>query len=216
MENRSWAKWGVVAASCVLCLIATTAATASETSALWGKNGEKWNPQSRLPDFSYAGYHCGEAPLPDPPRGVSVKEFGRRATASRMIRRPSWTRWPSGPSAIEVPAGRDKIKTILEIKRPGVVLRGAGPDKSVLYFPITLTDIKPDWVRHDHGRTDLELFLVRRVRLAERKSGAKNTGDGQRRIAARRPGDAGRFGGFVQAWAMDHDHPARPWRQVTG
>ena len=44
-----------------------------------------------------------------------------------------------------MPAGRYKIKKILEIRRPGVVLRGAGPDKSVLYFPITLTDIKPDW-----------------------------------------------------------------------
>ena len=76
MKNKSWAEWSVLVTSWALCLIATTAATAAETSALWGKHGEKWSPQSRLPDFSYAGYHCGEAPLPDLPRGVSVKEFG--------------------------------------------------------------------------------------------------------------------------------------------
>ncbi|MBW8864763.1 MAG: hypothetical protein JF609_07540, partial [Verrucomicrobia bacterium] len=29
------------------------------TSALWGTNGELWRADSRLPDFSYAGYHCG-------------------------------------------------------------------------------------------------------------------------------------------------------------
>ena len=33
-------------------------------SELWGKSGEKWSPQSRLPDFSLAGYHFGERPIP--------------------------------------------------------------------------------------------------------------------------------------------------------
>jgi hypothetical protein len=28
------------------------------TSALWGTNGELWRATSRLPDFSFAGYHC--------------------------------------------------------------------------------------------------------------------------------------------------------------
>src|ERR1700722_16842976 len=50
----------------------------AETSRLWGTNGELWTASSRLPDFSYAGYHCGEAPLPVLPPGPSVKDFGAR------------------------------------------------------------------------------------------------------------------------------------------
>ena len=45
-----------------------------ETSELWGKAGEAWTPQSRLPDFSYAGYHCGDDPIPDVPVVANVRE----------------------------------------------------------------------------------------------------------------------------------------------
>ena len=51
---------------------------AAEHSALWGERGEKWNPRSRLPDFSFAGYHRGEQVLPNVPPGVSVKDFGAK------------------------------------------------------------------------------------------------------------------------------------------
>src|SRR2546423_15231867 len=36
-------------------------------SSLWGISGEKWRAEGRLPDFSYAGYHAGEASIPNPP-----------------------------------------------------------------------------------------------------------------------------------------------------
>jgi Pectate lyase superfamily protein len=118
----------------------------ADTSDLWGTNGERWSPQSRLPDFSYAGYHCGEAPLPDVASGVSVKTFGAKGdgetddTAAFLKALANVT---SG--AIEVPAGRYRITNILEIKRSGVVLRGAGPDKTILFFPKPLQEIKPNW-----------------------------------------------------------------------
>src|SRR5260221_13354026 len=41
-------------------------AAACAYSSLWGEAGEKWQPAGRLPDFSYAGYHAGEAPVPNP------------------------------------------------------------------------------------------------------------------------------------------------------
>jgi hypothetical protein len=47
--------------------------------------------------------------------------------------------------AIEIPPGRYRITDILEINRPSVVLSGAGPDRTILYFPKTLTDVRPDW-----------------------------------------------------------------------
>ena len=50
--------------------------TNAPTSALWGQEGELWTPQSRLPDFSFAGYHSGNDPIPDVPVKANVKNFG--------------------------------------------------------------------------------------------------------------------------------------------
>lgn len=129
-------------------VVAVNAALTSraETLVLWGADGERWNPQSRLPDFSYAGYHSGEAPLPDVPPGVSVKAFGATGdgvtddTAAFLKALAAVSH-----GAIEVPAGRYRITNILEITRSGVVLRGAGPDKTILVLPTTLQEIKPHW-----------------------------------------------------------------------
>ncbi len=127
-------------------ILSTVVGFAAEHSTLWGERGEKWNPRSRLPDFSFAGYHRGEQPLPNVPPGVSVKDLGAKgdgvtddtqaflATIARVER-----------GAIEVPPGRYRITGFLEITRSGVVLRGAGPDKTVLVCPTPLNDIKPNW-----------------------------------------------------------------------
>jgi hypothetical protein len=127
-------------------LTALAAATAAQHSALWGERGENWTPQSRLPDFSFAGYHCGEKALPNVPPGVSVKDFGAKGDAvadDSQAFLDALEKVRSG--AIEVPPGRYRITRILEIHRPNVVLRGAGPDKTILFFPTPLNDIKPNW-----------------------------------------------------------------------
>lgn len=119
---------------------------AAQHSELWGKKGENWDASSRLPDFSFAGYRRGERPLPTLPPGKSVKDFGAKGdgvsddtqaflTALEAVKR----------GVIEVPPGRYVITNLLEITQAGVVLRGAGPDKSILYFPTPLNEIKPNW-----------------------------------------------------------------------
>ncbi len=116
------------------------------TSELWGTNGELWSATSRLPDFSHAGYHCGEAPLPQVASGVSVKQFGAKGdgvTDDTQAFLDALAKVQSG--AIEIPPGRYPITNILEIKRSGVVLRGAGVDKTILFFPKPLNDISPNW-----------------------------------------------------------------------
>lgn len=125
-------------------LVASTGA--AEHSLLWGREGEKWNSRSRLPDFSYAGYHRGEKPLPSVATGRSIKEFGAKGdgqTDDSQAFTDALDQVSSG--AIEIPAGRYKLSRIFEIRRPGVLLRGAGPDKTVLVFDIPLNDIKPNW-----------------------------------------------------------------------
>lgn len=119
---------------------------AEQHSQLWGKRGAEWTPQSRLPDFSFAGYQRGEQPLPDLPGGVSVKGFGAKGDGETddtdaFLKALAEVR--SG--VIEVPSGRYRITGLLEITRPNVVLRGAGADRTVLFFPTPLNDIKPNW-----------------------------------------------------------------------
>jgi len=118
----------------------------AQYSQLWGESGALWTPQSRLPDFAFAGYRRGEKPLPNMPPGVSVKDFGAigdGATDDTAAFVRALTEVKSG--AIEVPPGRYRITGLLEITRPNVVLRGAGPDQTVLFFPTPLNDIKPNW-----------------------------------------------------------------------
>jgi hypothetical protein len=131
---------------CLILLVTLTPMAPSQSSDLWGMNGERWNSRSRLPDFSYAGYRSGEAPLPVVARGVSIKEFGAKGdgeTDDTAAFLKALATVKSG--AIEVPPGHYRITDILEIKRSRIVLRGAGPDKSVLFFPKPLNDLKPNW-----------------------------------------------------------------------
>lgn len=139
-------KLSVVLIAMSVLLPAVAATSPGQTSELWGQNGEKWNPGGRLPDFSFAGYQRGERPLPQVPPGVSVRDFGAKGdgeTDDTQAFLDALAKVKQG--AIEVPPGRYRITNLLEITRPGVVLRGAGPDKSILFFPTPLNDIKPNW-----------------------------------------------------------------------
>jgi len=157
MNSRIDRKSGLLPMAGLFCMLSCAAPTspgaeaviqptASATSELWGANGERWTPQSRLPDCSFAGYHRGERPIPGTPPGVSVKALGAKGdgeTDDTQAFKDALAQTASG--AIEVPAGRYRITDRLDITRPGVVLRGEGPDKSILFFPTPLNEIRPNW-----------------------------------------------------------------------
>lgn len=116
------------------------------TSALWGLNGEKWDAAGRLPDVSFAGYACGERPIPKVPVVANVRDFGAKGDGSTDDSVAFLAAIAKAkPGAILVPPGRYRITQILEINRPGIVLRGAGHEESVLVCPVPLNDIKPNW-----------------------------------------------------------------------
>ena len=115
-------------------------------SALWGEDGGLWSPEGRLPDFSFAGYRRGEAPLPAPAVTHNVRDFGalgdgERDDSSAFLR--ALAEVSSG--VILIPEGRYVIKEMLIIDKPNLVLRGEGPDKSILFFPTPLNEIHPNW-----------------------------------------------------------------------
>src|SRR5262249_48165491 len=131
--------WKVLLAFCIFCL----PVHAAEYSDLWGQNGEKWTPDSRLPEVSFAGYMCGEKPTPMPAMAANVKTFGAKGdgtTDDTKAFNDAIAGTNSG--AILVPEGTYKITNLVTINKPNVVMRGEGPDKTIIYIPITLNDIR--------------------------------------------------------------------------
>lgn len=111
-------------------------------SALWGEKGEAWRPDGRLPDFSYAGYGMSEVPLPVPPVVADVREFGAVGDGiADDTDAFEGALEAADHGAVLVPAGRYKITRPLGIHKSNLVLRGAGRDETVLYFPLALFDV---------------------------------------------------------------------------
>lgn len=120
---------------------------AIETSALWGENGELLDlnsPNNWLSDFSYAGYHAGEIPIPNIPVVTNVKaDYGAKGdgiTDDTLAFKTALASMPEG--ALLIPKGKYIINEPLTLTRSGIVLRGEGRGESdtVLYFPIGLQE----------------------------------------------------------------------------
>ncbi len=122
-------------------------------SELWGKNGERWTPTSRLPDFSFAGYHCGEEPLPQVKLTGNVKDFGAKGDG-KTDDTGAFKRAIDGTKtgALFIPEGRYLISDILWIEKPNLVLRGAGRDKTVLHFTKELEEVRSNMGHNTGGR----------------------------------------------------------------
>jgi len=128
-------------------------ASGQSHSALWGKNGEKWTPYSRLPDFSFAGYQCGEKPLPTLKVVTNVKDFGAKADDeiddTEAFKKAIEA---AKEGAILIPEGRYLLSDILWIKKSNLVLRGEGRGKTILHFTNELEDVRPNIKKNTSGK----------------------------------------------------------------
>ena len=116
-------------------------------SALWGVDGEKWDPRGRLPDYSYAGYHAGEKPIPEVKVVANVRDFGAKGDGvsdDTQAFNKAISSMPDG--ALLIPAGRYVISQIVKITRSRIVLRGegVGAKGTVLYFRKPGNELDPD------------------------------------------------------------------------
>jgi len=134
-------------------LLAGLPAAGKTASELWGERGERWTPESRLPDFSFAGYRCGEASPPRRKVVANVRDFGAKGDGRHddidAFRRAVEA---TDAGAILVPAGRYLLSDVLWIEKPGITLLGEGPDRTVLYFPKMLEDVRPNMSATTYGR----------------------------------------------------------------
>ncbi len=125
-------------------VLAASILPAADVSSLWGARGEAWKEDSRLPDFSFAGYQFGERPIPAVPPVDDVRRHGARGdgktddTEAFLAAVKAANR-----GAILIPPGRYVLTDVVEIRKSGIVLRGAGPDKTVLVPPKSLQQIHP-------------------------------------------------------------------------
>lgn len=111
-------------------------------SQLWGEQGELWDPLGRLPDFSYAGYGQGETSVPSVPIVNNVTKFGAvgdgltddTAAFQQAIDETSH-------GTLLIPQGTYRIEGQIQISKSQIMLRGEGPDQSILFFPNSLEDL---------------------------------------------------------------------------
>ncbi|MBI5369196.1 MAG: hypothetical protein HZA54_19320 [Planctomycetes bacterium] len=138
----------VVAGLALLALLASALPAQPEGTA-WRSRlyPTDWTPGFRdaagrfLPDFSFAGYHSGERPIPDAPPGPTfdaVAGFhadpqGRTdATAALQAALDAAARARGG--IVFLPEGTYRCDGLLQVAHSGILLRGAGPEKTRLRF----------------------------------------------------------------------------------
>jgi len=104
-------------------------------SSLWGREGEAWTSSGRLPYFAQAGYRGGVS-IPNLPVTANVRDFGARGDGvtddtAAILKAIEET----GQGAVLLPEGRYLISAPLRITKSNLVLRGEGPDRTVLVVP---------------------------------------------------------------------------------
>ena len=125
---------------------------AAAVSELWGANGERWSPASRLPDFSFAGYRRGEESYRIPAEKISVIDFGAKGDGKTDDTAAFKKALAAGAGkVIEVPAGRYIFSDRFFIRTSNLVLRGAGSGKTVFVFTKSLETIEPRMMKNDAG-----------------------------------------------------------------
>ncbi|HMQ17914.1 MAG TPA: hypothetical protein PKC77_02065 [Sphingopyxis sp.] len=115
-----------------------------------------------LPDFSYAGYGFGLAPIPeDAGTVIDVTEYGvvpddGLDDSKAVLAALAAANAVEGRVTLRFPKGRTQITEILRITRSDIVLDGAGPTETELYFPrpLKLIDKSGD-------ADELRAYLVR-------------------------------------------------------
>lgn len=139
---------GAAVAALGVCLAVSPSAALAESaerhSRLWGASGELWTPQSRLPDFSQAGYRRGKEPLRLPSQRISVTDFGAVPDDEEDDTAAFQRALAEGEGKLVlVPPGTYLLNDILRIRHSNLVLRGAGSEETTLIWTRPGDEIDP-------------------------------------------------------------------------
>ena len=114
-----------------------------------------------LHDFSYAGYHNGEDPLPSLTGPVwSVLDYGADPSGDTdscdAIQEAIDQASDAGGGVVYLPAGEYRCEGLLSVERSGVVVRGDGSGETYLYFTRAtgMSDVSHLWFEGALAVTD--------------------------------------------------------------
>jgi hypothetical protein len=103
-----------------------------------------------VPDYSYAGYHWGEKPIPTSHAGrvFMVTDYGADGgdeidDTAAVLRTLKQAHNHPGPVTVKFPRGKFILRQVLWIKRGDLVIQGEGSDPkgTVLFFPVAMKDM---------------------------------------------------------------------------
>jgi hypothetical protein len=125
----------------VLVLVCAVIA-AQDGATLWQQYVADPDRHPLIANCSYAGYQCGDAPLPEPAATLDlVKDFGAKADGSdctaafaAAIAQAATAAKPGRPVVVALGKGTFTVDSMIRLDRNGVVLRGAGRDQTVIAF----------------------------------------------------------------------------------
>lgn len=147
LHSRRLLRLALVLATLVL---AVAAATAVETGAeLWKQYVADPDRHPLIPNCSYAGYECGDVPLPEPAVVLDLaKDFGAKSDGSdstaafaAAISKAATLTKSGKPAVIGIPEGTFTVNGMIRLDQSGVVLRGAGRGETVIAFQKPLDDV---------------------------------------------------------------------------
>jgi hypothetical protein len=122
-------------------------------------SNKKIASQNYLPDYSYAGYHFGEVPLPQKTEQViNAKDYGVIANddlddSKALLKAIKTANSLKGDVVLQLPAGRLILSEVLYLERSNFVLRGSGSGENgteifcprlMMYLkdPVSLTELR--------------------------------------------------------------------------
>lgn len=122
-------------------------------------SNKKIASQNYLPDYSYAGYHFGEMPLPQKTEQIiNATDYGLIANddlddSKALLKAIKMANSLKGDVVLQLPAGRLILSEVLYLERSNFVLRGAGSGENgteifcprpMMYLkdPVSLTELR--------------------------------------------------------------------------
>jgi len=111
---------------------------------IWGTGGEKWD-RGVLLDWAWSGYGGKERTYPKPPFVANILDFGAQADGEYDNIGPLYAALAKarsvGGGTVLIPAGRYLFSHRIVIDADNIVLQGAGPQATRLFFPQPLAKL---------------------------------------------------------------------------
>jgi hypothetical protein len=132
-------------------LLICSAVMAGESgAALWRQYQADPDRHPLIPNCSYAGYQCGDQPLPEPAARFDLgRDFGAvgdgatdaTAAFAAAIAKAAAAAEPGKPAVITIPAGIFYVTGMIRLGHSGVVLRGAARGDTIIAFQKPLAEV---------------------------------------------------------------------------